>query len=166
MPKTIALILCILIAISLLGIDLYTYTHAITWEHKTAPMCFTDIEIYKGDVRIRYGTRYYETPGRIRSGTRKPIGLDNLITLQKTITVYRQTNTDPTPPGTAWHSSVSTLIFRMWLLASLFCIPPAVALSRNIIARYRRRKRNLCVACGYNLSGNVSGTCPECGYEV
>jgi hypothetical protein len=27
----------------------------------------------------------------------------------------------------------------------------------------RRRSRGQCVACAYNLTGNVSGTCPECG---
>lgn len=26
-----------------------------------------------------------------------------------------------------------------------------------------RRRRNLCVECGYDLTGNVSGRCPECG---
>jgi predicted RNA-binding Zn-ribbon protein involved in translation (DUF1610 family) len=34
---------------------------------------------------------------------------------------------------------------------------------------YVGRKRNLfphCQACGYNLTGNVSGRCPECGQEV
>ncbi len=28
---------------------------------------------------------------------------------------------------------------------------------------WRRRRRGRCVACGYDLRGNVSGTCPECG---
>lgn len=27
----------------------------------------------------------------------------------------------------------------------------------------RRRRRNLCATCGYDLHGNVSGRCPECG---
>jgi hypothetical protein len=27
----------------------------------------------------------------------------------------------------------------------------------------RRRRRGRCVTCGYDLRGNVSGTCPECG---
>ena len=27
----------------------------------------------------------------------------------------------------------------------------------------RRRRRGLCVECGYNLRGNESGVCPECG---
>jgi len=26
-----------------------------------------------------------------------------------------------------------------------------------------RRRRGLCVKCGYNLAGNTSGVCPECG---
>ena len=27
----------------------------------------------------------------------------------------------------------------------------------------RRRRDGLCPACGYNLAGNVTGVCPECG---
>jgi hypothetical protein len=26
-----------------------------------------------------------------------------------------------------------------------------------------RREHGLCLACGYDLTGNVSGVCPECG---
>ncbi len=29
-----------------------------------------------------------------------------------------------------------------------------------------RRVRGLCLTCGYNLEGNVSGDCPECGENV
>lgn len=28
------------------------------------------------------------------------------------------------------------------------------------------RERGLCVRCGYNLTGNTTGTCPECGAAV
>ena len=30
----------------------------------------------------------------------------------------------------------------------------------------RRRKKGLCLKCGYNLKGNVSGVCPECGEQI
>ena len=30
-------------------------------------------------------------------------------------------------------------------------------------SRRRRRRTGSCARCGYNLTGNVSGTCPECG---
>lgn len=39
------------------------------------------------------------------------------------------------------------------LLAACGCIP----------LRTRRLGRDACVSCGYNLTGNVSGRCPECG---
>ena len=29
-----------------------------------------------------------------------------------------------------------------------------------------RRSRVICKSCGYNLTGNVSGICPECGWEL
>jgi hypothetical protein len=32
--------------------------------------------------------------------------------------------------------------------------------------RSRRRPSNRCPRCGYDLTGNVSGVCPECGKEV
>jgi hypothetical protein len=30
----------------------------------------------------------------------------------------------------------------------------------------RRLARNRCLGCGYNLTGNQSGICPECGIEI
>lgn len=30
----------------------------------------------------------------------------------------------------------------------------------------RRRRQGKCLRCGYDLTGNISGTCPECGTAV
>ncbi len=30
----------------------------------------------------------------------------------------------------------------------------------------KRRRKGLCLKCGYDLTGNVSGVCPECGTEI
>ena len=49
-----------------------------------------------------------------------------------------------------------------WLLfAATAALPVARGVARA--RRARRSRLNLCAACGYNLTGNVSGTCPECG---
>ena len=40
----------------------------------------------------------------------------------------------------------------------LFILPP-----RRRLVRYQRWLRGQCTNCGYNLAGNVSGICPECG---
>jgi hypothetical protein len=43
---------------------------------------------------------------------------------------------------------------------------PIVSFIRGPLRRWRRRRKGLCVRCGYNLTGNTSGVCPECGVAV
>jgi hypothetical protein len=52
-----------------------------------------------------------------------------------------------------------------WALALMVGPFPAINMTRGV-RRYRRRKPkypNGCRQCGYDLTGNVSGNCPECG---
>jgi hypothetical protein len=58
--------------------------------------------------------------------------------------------------------------FRLWLVPLLvgFCMFMAGWRARGPVRRLRRRQRGLCVGCGYDLTGNVSGACPECGQEA
>jgi hypothetical protein len=52
-----------------------------------------------------------------------------------------------------------TVIIPHWL-GIAFAAPVALMLRR----RHRRRRwTGHCASCGYNLTGNVSGVCPECG---
>jgi hypothetical protein len=50
-----------------------------------------------------------------------------------------------------------------WAVAFLFGWYPALAFIRGPLRRWRRPQKGLCPNCGYDLTGNVSGTCPECG---
>jgi len=54
---------------------------------------------------------------------------------------------------------------RTWIgtPAILFAVWPIIAFCYGPLRRFRRRRRGLCVGCGYNLTSNTSGTCPECG---
>lgn len=47
----------------------------------------------------------------------------------------------------------------IWALLLAFLIPTAFFWYRD----YRRNPRGFCQACGYDLTGNTSGRCPECG---
>ena len=49
-----------------------------------------------------------------------------------------------------------------WLIAALFLAP----LGWRIARARRSAPADRCHACGYNLTGNVSGKCPECGRDV
>jgi hypothetical protein len=66
----------------------------------------------------------------------------------------------PAPPR-----SYSTLfVIPYWFPLLLTAIPPVIWL--HPIGRLRRRSRlrlNRCSNCGYALTGNMSGICPECG---
>jgi hypothetical protein len=51
-------------------------------------------------------------------------------------------------------------------LAIVFAIYPTIIVSIHALRRWHRNRRGLCLKCGYSLTGNVSGTCPECGTEI
>jgi hypothetical protein len=57
-----------------------------------------------------------------------------------------------------------------WVISFHLCAPvaifgayPMIAFIRGPVRRWRRRRKGKCVTCGYDLTGNVTGTCPECG---
>jgi hypothetical protein len=52
-----------------------------------------------------------------------------------------------------------------WFLLLVFGAVPLLRASRALAAT-RSRRRGHCAACGYNLTGNVSGVCPECGAPI
>jgi uncharacterized paraquat-inducible protein A len=55
--------------------------------------------------------------------------------------------------------------FPFWFLSLVFAALPAVWL-RSLWRAWQRRERTrggLCPTCRYNLTGNTSGVCPECG---
>ena len=51
------------------------------------------------------------------------------------------------------------VILPPWILLPAFAIPTAILLYRD----RRRIPPGHCQKCGYNLTGNTSGKCPECG---
>ena len=53
-----------------------------------------------------------------------------------------------------------------WVPALAFAAYPVFAFIRGPLRRWRRRRRGLCVNCAYDLTGNVSGVCSECGTKI
>ena len=73
----------------------------------------------------------------------------------------------PGPPmvGILYSQLIIPYWLPLFLTAIPFLIPLALRVRRTRRLR-RRRKLGLCLACGYNLTGNVSGVCPECGTKI
>lgn len=53
-----------------------------------------------------------------------------------------------------------------FILAIVLGFFPTWAILTPRLRHRSRRRRGLCLACGYDLAGNPSGICPECGAEA
>lgn len=63
-----------------------------------------------------------------------------------------------------WHWR--SLTIPLWMVVVLLFIQPTMAFIRGPVIRRIRRRRNLCLHCGYDREGNESGVCPECGQTL
>ena len=55
-------------------------------------------------------------------------------------------------------------VVPQWIVPAIFGALPAARMARW--SRRRRAGGNACRGCGYDLTGNASGVCPECGSDV
>lgn len=62
-------------------------------------------------------------------------------------------------------TSIESIRVPTWMLVAVFSLLPLWRESGRYSKR-RRSRANLCVECGYNLTSNTSGICPECGTKV
>jgi hypothetical protein len=60
--------------------------------------------------------------------------------------------------GPRWQEYHHSLLFPHWFVAGLTAVLPVIWLRRS-----RRVPEGCCRSSGYNLTGNASGVCPECG---
>jgi hypothetical protein len=63
------------------------------------------------------------------------------------------------PAGRGFTMSPGFVTFPLWLAVILISLP-------LFFRRRSHRADACCVSCGYNLTGNTSGVCPECGTAV
>lgn len=71
-------------------------------------------------------------------------------------------------PGTNFNSDrVLEVMLWGYLLGVLaMTIAFAVIAWRGCVQTWFRRRSALCRGCGYNLMGNATGVCPECGRPI
>jgi hypothetical protein len=72
----------------------------------------------------------------------------------------------PSPFTTIPASPYYRVSLGLWLLCVLVGMYPLLFLVYPGIRRWRRKRRGLCATCAYDLTGNTSGVCPECGREI
>lgn len=69
-------------------------------------------------------------------------------------------------PGSQMAYRLRMVSVSLWLLFAVSALYPAIVFIRGPLRRRWRRKRGRCAQCGYDLTGNVSGVCSECGQAI
>ncbi len=80
--------------------------------------------------------------------------------------IARVVRVDDIPPS---HVFLRALVIPRGFSFLIFAGYPTIAFIRGPLRRWRRRRRRergLCLDCGYNLTGNESGVCSECGERI
>lgn len=171
--KAIIVVLTLL-AVATAGLGISTFFDPILW---TAPRDVGrrayGVMVCRGEMALHYW-RFEARPG----SKSWRIAIDPFVACQNEVhlgaSAYsRRWNNPPLKYKMAVNGrgGGGTLIttdvrFLVWPPAIAFAIYPVLAFIRGPLRRYRRRRRGLCVRCGYNLTGNVSGICPECGTRI
>ena len=128
-----------------------------------------DPEQYRYDITLYKSLRIY-----LKDGT-CAMRLLNLPTRTASASKFRATLDYDATPGqrSLLFSSekkgryrITWLVFPFWLSTFSLAFVGAIPVVRGPVRQIWRRTRGLCEECGYNLCGNRSGRCPECGDRV
>lgn len=63
-------------------------------------------------------------------------------------------------------AAISIITIPLWILVMALGAYPVLVFVRGPLRRRRWKRRGLRIACGYDLRGNTSGVCSECGVDL
>jgi hypothetical protein len=169
MFSVLTAVACVFLAIQVLLIGLVSFGGVITYsldDRKWDKHVWWDaaqyFRAYKGDFQFMWPTQSKPTfDDVIRQSDEKSEW--GVLYYRKQMQILRMMSM-----GNTWDVKKTTVTVGVpfWLLFIPFVPYPAIVFIRGPYRRYRRRKKGLCLKCGYNLTGNVSEICPECGEKI
>ena len=134
-----------------------------------APRGLLIVQTYRDVVRrgqeLEYQRGKGAEPGWRLEGNEAVAYASPLYLIRGLWTFYLSFDSSTNGPSDPEMSSKSTTaISPLWVLVLIFAAPIGFWSYRRL--RSRRRLPGNCSACGYDLAGNTSGVCPECGTVV
>jgi len=168
MIRKVIIIILLLFSVAILILGIISFWKPISWnclriEQDLDDWMDTDklvwIEFDKGQILLVYQNYFYGTE-RHKHWFKNLPGIFRIIRSESSLT------TTASGQNRCLIILVWNVYIYFWWPFLLCSIYPAIAFIRGPFRRYRRRKKGLCLNCGYNLTGNVSGVCPECGGKI
>ena len=104
-------------------------------------------------------------PEFIRPQHHAPTSLDGRPEEYRWLGFYLEPTYHQAPGDAKYDCWFSAIGLPYYFLFALTGVAPVIRAKRWLKNR-RRTMFNLCHVCGYNLTGNISGICPECGTTV
>jgi hypothetical protein len=148
MIRKAAIIVLTLAAVGVAGLMLLSGRDGLAWERGAWGLLpRTSVVMWPGALVVSYT---HETPPKYRDPVLLRFGqfyLRDTVDLQ-------------------WIYHTIEIGIPPWSFLVLFGVYPTIAFIHPRLRRWRRRRKGLCVKCGYDLTGNESGVCSECGTEV
>jgi hypothetical protein len=126
-----------------------------TWTSVDPTLLFSGngLEFADGKLAVHY--RHTIDPGQVREWFHSSHGLGF---------EYRRQCIDRR--GSPRHLVVTEMAVPAALVVIVLGVYPVWAFLRGPRRRWHRRRSGLCLECGYDLTGNVSGVCPECSTKI
>ncbi len=56
--------------------------------------------------------------------------------------------------------------YNIIVISLVLALYPTIVFTRGRWRHWQRMRKGLCLKCGYDLTGNITGICSECGYKV
>lgn len=155
MIRTTYLMTTFLAAILLTGLGVVSVSHYIGYQGIVANWHWIGADIDLGDVSV--GCAHWAYRGYLQN--RRNVSVQPRVYVSLGL-LGKLVVTSGTRGGKWRYLGVTV---PLWTLVTLLFIHPAVAYVRGPLRRRQRHRRNQCVSCGYDRTGNESGVCPECG---
>lgn len=162
-------VLCLLVFVGVVVLAIRTYRVGDVVYFRS-PTRFFDLKSTRAGIWVGSWQRRFHDPPHLHTGewaTFSDAGNTQFKVTALTHRTHRQClgvhffARDPRLP------SYWTVIVPFWLAASVSCLLPL----RAIAVWWRRHRRGrpqagACRRCRYDLTGNLSGVCPECGSAI
>jgi hypothetical protein len=156
-------VLSLLLCMASITLDVHTHTNSGYWRIFSTGLRH-DWRVFsvRGTLLVKWQYIYRRDSGRWGA----PPGTLYSTDYSGVRDTYLGFGINVAPRNGRWAPQGAAVAVPWWSLVGLFALLPGVRAGRWWWHRRHPTTPHRCISCSYDLTGNVSGVCPECGTTV